>query len=70
MTPAARAYVVSQVGGDWPRGMTSSGGYLQQVQESWGDSFARCEGWGSSTLGYKQIPCSVVARAEAIAQGR
>jgi len=70
MTPAARAYVVSQVGGDWPRGMTSSGPYLQQVQESWGDAFAACGGWGRSTLGYRQIPCSVVAHAEAIAQGR
>jgi len=70
MTPAARAYVVSQVGGDWPSGMRSSGPYLQQVQESWGDAFARCGGWGSSSLGYKQIPCGVVSRAEAIAQGR
>jgi len=70
MTQAARNYVTSQVGGDWPRGMTSSGPYLQQVQEAWGDSFARCGGWGSSSLGYRQIPCSVVNRAEAIAQGR
>jgi len=70
MTPAARAYVVSQVGGDWLSGMRSSGPYLQQVQESWGNAFAACEGWGNSTLGYKQIPCGVVARAEAIAQGR
>lgn len=70
MTPAARNYVVSQVGGDWPRGMTSSGPYLQQDQEAWGNAFAACEGWGSSTIGYKNIPCGVVARAEAIAQGR
>lgn len=70
MTPAARNYVVSQVGGDWPRGMTSSGPYLQQVQESWGNAFAACDGYGNSTLGYRQIPCGVVARAEAIAQGR
>lgn len=70
MTPAARAYVVSQVGGDWPRGMTSSGPYLQQDQEAWGNAFAACEGWGSSTIGYKNIPCGVVTRAEATAQGR
>ena len=70
MTQAARNYVVSQVGGDWPRGMTSSGPYLQQDQEAWGNAFATCEGWGSSTIGYKNIPCGVVARAEAIAQGR
>ncbi len=70
LTQAARAYVVSQVGGDWPRGMTSSGPYLLQVQEPWGDAFAACGGWGRSTLGYRQIPCGVVAHAEAIAQGR
>jgi len=70
MTPAARAYVVSQVGGDWPSGMRSSGPYLLQDQEAWGNAFAACGGYGNSTLGYKQIPCGVVARAEAIAQGR
>ena len=70
LTPAARSYVVSQVGGDWPRGMTSSGPYLQQDQEAWGNAFAACGGYGNSALGYKQIPCGVVARAEAIAQGR
>jgi len=70
MTQAARNYVVSQVGGDWTSGMRSSGPYLQQDQEAWGDAFAACEGFGSSTLGYKQIPCGVVSKAEAIAQGR
>lgn len=70
MNQNARNYVVSQVGGDWPSGMRSSGAYLLQDQEAWGDSFAACGGWGRSTLGYKIIPCSVVARAEAISQQR